>query len=254
MQEIITVNGQDYSVETVMRLTQEQRTNIINQLNSNMSLNNINTLDYIPSVGSSSCTATLAAQLTITTTTGYCATGISAILNFNVNSGSAVSGATVTLSGAATGTGTTDASGNVNITTTATSTGTITATASKTNYTSGTTTVTVTVAPSATVIPVLTCPTNVTVGSTITVSANIRNTGAIGNQTFVLQGSAQTTPGGTALPLSNVAGNPISTQTANISLAIGATSTTPLVLQYIMPSSDVLVSWNIKADPGFPLF
>ena len=89
--------------------------------------------------------------LSISTSPTLVTAGIATGVVFTVtSSGTAVVGATVTLTGVASGTGTTISGGVITISVNATGAGTITATASKTGYTNGTTTViSVAIAPPA---------------------------------------------------------------------------------------------------------
>ena len=96
----------------------------------------------------------------------------------------AISGATITLTGAATGSGTTDASGSVTISVNATGAGTITATASMTGYTEGTATLTAGLPP----LTVSANPTNVTVGILTNVIFTVSP--AVSGATVTLTGAA----------------------------------------------------------------
>jgi len=146
-------------------------------------------IDYLPLVYRPAITPTptLSVSANPTSVTAVTATNVVFIVT---SSGSAVSGATVTLSGVATGSGTTDAIGHATISVTATGAGLITAIASKSGYTSGSTTVTAS-APVITILTISASPTSVTAGTATNVVFTVTSSGsAVSGATVTLSGVA----------------------------------------------------------------
>jgi len=149
--------------------------------------------DMIDLTATSTPTPTLSVSATPTSVTAGTATNVVFTVT---SSGSAVSGATVTLSGVATGSGTTDAIGHATISVTATGAGSITATSSNTGYTSGSTTVSASAssATNSSITGVIITPTTPSAGDEINITVAINNPGASFNGT--VEGNVWS-PGGT---------------------------------------------------------
>jgi hypothetical protein len=130
-------------------------------------------------------------SLSISATPTIVTAGIPTDVTFTVtSSGTAVSGASVTLSGSATGSGTTDANGTAVISVNATGAGTITATASKTGYTSGTASLTANAAETP-LLSISANPTTVFVSTPTDVTFTVTSSGtAVNGASVTLSGSA----------------------------------------------------------------
>ena len=85
------------------------------------------------------------------------------------------------------------------------------------------------------------CPTGSTPGATVTVGATAKNTGNVGNNSFVILITASRADNGVIIA---------SGTSGNLNLASGATSA-EFTLSYTMPGVNVNVAYELQADPGF---